>query len=114
MPSQWVSSSTSLPLDDAPIMFKLDDREAALRGSYAKQVFHSRWAAYDIGRVLAWSVEDANPLPALVDVPKKAPADALFPPPLLKRLVALFAQHDVAAGHVLRTTSMNRSNQMSS
>jgi hypothetical protein len=50
----WISSSTALPSDGQPIEFVLDNREVAIAGTYAGQIFRSRWTSYDIERVVAW------------------------------------------------------------
>lgn len=54
MKTPWIKSSISLPRDDQPIEFVLDHREVAIAGTYAGQVFRSRWTSYDIERVGAW------------------------------------------------------------
>jgi hypothetical protein len=54
MNAPWVRTSTALPRDDQPIEFVLDDREVAIDGTYARQLFRSRWNSYDVERVGAW------------------------------------------------------------
>jgi len=54
MNTPWVRSSTALPRDDQPVEFVLDDREVAIDGTYARQLFRSRWSSYDVERVGAW------------------------------------------------------------
>jgi hypothetical protein len=54
MNTAWVRSSTALPRDDEPIEFVLDDRDVAIDGTYARQLFRSRWSSYDVERVGAW------------------------------------------------------------
>ncbi|MGA8277499.1 MAG: hypothetical protein WB784_04815 [Rhodanobacteraceae bacterium] len=54
MNTPWVQSSTVLPREGEPVEFVLDHREVAMDGTYAGQVFRSRWTSYDIERVGAW------------------------------------------------------------
>ena len=54
MNTSWIRSSTALPRDGQPIEFVLDDREIAIAGTYAGQIFRSRWTLYDVERVGAW------------------------------------------------------------
>ena len=54
MNTPWVRSSTALPRDDQSVEFVLDDREVAIDGTYARQLFRSRWSSYDVERVGAW------------------------------------------------------------
>jgi hypothetical protein len=54
MKTPWINSSTALPSDGQPIEFVLDHREVAIAGTYAGQIFRSRWSSYDIERVAAW------------------------------------------------------------
>ena len=54
MKTSWIRSSTALPRDGQPIEFVLDDRDVAIAGTYAGQIFRSRWTLYDVERVGAW------------------------------------------------------------
>jgi hypothetical protein len=54
MKTPWISSSSALPRDGQPIEFILDDRDVAIAGTYAGQIFRSRWTLYDVERVGAW------------------------------------------------------------
>jgi hypothetical protein len=54
MNTPWVQSSIALPHEGQSVEFVLDHREVALDGTYARQIFRSRWTAYEVARVGAW------------------------------------------------------------
>jgi len=54
MKTSWIKSSTALPRAGQPIEFVVDNREVAIAGTYAGQIFQSRWTSYDLERVGAW------------------------------------------------------------
>jgi hypothetical protein len=56
MNTPWVRSSTALPREDQPVEFVLDNRNAAIEGTYTGRIFQSRWTSYDIERVRAWRI----------------------------------------------------------
>jgi hypothetical protein len=60
MKTPWINSSTALPSDGQPIEFVLDHREVAIAGTYAGQIFRSRWSSYDIERVAAWRLDSSS------------------------------------------------------
>ena len=61
MKTAWILSSTALPRDGQPIEFVLDNREVAIAGTYAGQIFQSRWTSYDLERVGAWRLAASCP-----------------------------------------------------
>jgi len=60
MCDSWVPSSAALPREGQPVEFVLDDRAVAIDGTYARQIFRSRWTEYEIARVRTWRVVEAN------------------------------------------------------
>jgi len=60
MHSQWVASSAALPHEGQSVEFVLDDRDIAIDGTYARQIFCSRWTSYEVGRVRTWRLPAQN------------------------------------------------------
>jgi hypothetical protein len=60
MQDQWIYSSGLLPHTGEPIEFKLEERDQPISGTFADDVFHSRWAGYGRGRVGSWRSLDAD------------------------------------------------------
>lgn len=54
MHTPWVRSSSVLPRDGEPVEFVLDNRDVAIDGTYAGQIFRSRWTNYEVARVGSW------------------------------------------------------------
>jgi hypothetical protein len=56
MQKQWIYSSSFLPFTGEPIEFRLEEREQPIHGTFANDVFHSRWADYGRSSVGSWRV----------------------------------------------------------
>lgn len=61
MQDQWIYNSGVLPNTGEPIEFRLEEREQPIPGTFADDVFHSRWADYGRSRVGSWRSLDSNP-----------------------------------------------------
>lgn len=60
MSVSWISTTASLPLSGASILFVLDHREGSMIGTYAQGVFHSRWSDYDVDNVRLWCASNVS------------------------------------------------------
>jgi hypothetical protein len=73
MQDPWIFSSSFLPFTGEPIEFRLEEREQPIHGTFADDVFHSRWADYDRSSVGSWRVlhDDAqvSPIAAPIATP---------------------------------------------
>lgn len=59
MSTLWCACAVSLPHEGDAIQFRLDGRDASVAGTYVPGFFRSRWAEYEVGRVLAWRELDS-------------------------------------------------------
>jgi len=73
MSAQWVTSAAGLPDTDEPVEFVLDGREVPMVGTYAQQIFWSRWSSYDVQRVRTWRSADADSSGAIWATPGATP-----------------------------------------
>lgn len=60
MSTTWVASSSRLPHDGDAVEFVLDGRRIPIDGTYAQQLFKSRWSGYDVQRVRTWRSSDCE------------------------------------------------------
>jgi hypothetical protein len=60
MYTPWVRSSSVLPREGQPVEFVLDNREVAIDGTYAGQIFRSRWTDYEVARVGSWRLATSS------------------------------------------------------
>lgn len=54
MHTNWITTAAALPGDGASVEFMLDERECAIRGTYALGRFESRWTHYAPTSVRQW------------------------------------------------------------
>jgi hypothetical protein len=69
MQGQWIYSSVLLPDAGEAIEFKLEEREQPISGTFAGDVFHSRWADYGRSDVRSWRSLDSDPSARSFEVP---------------------------------------------
>lgn len=60
MQANSCTHTAGLPDEGQRVEFVLDDREVALRGTYAHGTFQSRWSGYGRERVRFWRPDDAD------------------------------------------------------
>lgn len=70
MSALWCACAVSLPPEGDAIQFRLEGRNAFVIGTYVPGFFRSRWAEYEVGRVVSWrdldqteSIATASPDP---------------------------------------------------
>ena len=69
MQDQWIYSSSFVPYTGEPIEFRLEEREQPINGTYADDVFHSRWADYGRSRVGSWRSLNEAPSASPIEAP---------------------------------------------
>lgn len=69
MHDQWIYRSGVLPNSGEPIEFRLEEREQPIPGTFADDVFHSRWADYGSSRVGSWRSLDSDPSACPIEAP---------------------------------------------